>query len=209
MSTAANALCYGGSFDPVHVGHLVTARAAAEATGANIVRLIVAGQSPHKLAGTSAPAADRVAMLRAAVAGDPLFVVDERELHREGPSYTADTARELSRKSGAPVAWLVGADLLPGLPRWREAEALLSDPPTILQFVAMRRGGHTIDLGALPPAVRKIASAAVKVPEIEISSSDVRARVAAGRSIRYLVPDAVVAYIEQKNLYAASSAKSG
>ena len=190
----------GGSFDPPHLGHLITARLAAEAAGFQGVRLVVAARSPFKTGGyASTP--DRLAMTRAAVHGDPFFFVDDRELRRDGPSYTADTASQLRDEMAAVPAWLIGADLLPGLPRWHRAAELLADPPTLLRFVVMRRPGHPIDWDALPPEVRHLRTSVVEVPQIDLSSTTIRNRVAAGRSIRHMVPDSVADLIDRRNLY--------
>ena len=196
------ALCVGGSFNPPHHGHLICARAAAEAAGFAGVRLIVSARPPHKRGDASViDPADRVAMTRLAVAGDAFFVVDARETRRAGPSYTVDTARELQAPGGRPVSWLIGADLLAGLPTWREAATLLKGD--LVRFVVMRRPGSAIDWPALPPAVRALRERVVDVPQVDLSATLVRDRVRAGRSIRYLVPDAVASYIRDHGLYRA------
>lgn len=141
-------------------------------------------------------------MCRLAVEGDPLFEVDDREIRRPGPSYTIDTARSLQLQpafAGAPVDWLIGADLLTGLTRWRETDALLTG--TIVRFIVMRRPGHDIDWHALPPAVGALRDRVVEAPAIDISATDIRDRVRAGRDARYLVPEAVRQYIERHALY--------
>ena len=193
-------LCLGGSFDPIHVGHLQTARAAVVAAGFARVRLIVAGRSPFKSASVT-PAANRVAMCRIAIADQPDFVVDDRETRRDGPSYTADTAEAIAAETGRPTAWLIGADLLPGLPRWHRADELLSKPPTILQHVVMRRPGYMIDWDTLPRQVRHLRDHVVEVPAVDVSSTLVRQRVAAGEPIDDLVPPGVAAYIANNGLY--------
>lgn len=196
-------LCFGGSFNPPHFGHLVVARAAAEQAGFNQVRLMVAGISPHKLSDHEvASAADRVAMCRLATADDPLFEVDDRETLRKGPSYTIETARELQKLpefAGRPVPWLIGADLLPGLMRWHEPQALLAGD--VVRFVIVRRGGECIDWSRLPEELGALSASVVEVPRIDISATDIRARIRAGRDVRYLVPETVRAYIEQRGLY--------
>ena len=196
-------LCFGGSFNPVHIGHLVTARAAAEAGGFDRVRLIPTGTSPFK-AGQRKPVSDedRLAVLDAAVADDPMFVVDPVELGRPGKSFTADTAEQLRGSppfSGRPIPWLIGADLLPTLDRWHRADELLAGD--LVRFIVMHRAGYPIDWDPLPPAVQKLQSDAVVVPDIEISSSDIRDRLSRGRSVRYLVPDEVLSVIERLCLY--------
>ena len=135
--TPAYSFCFGGSFDPPHLGHLDTARHAARTAGFDGVRLVVAGRSPFKDGGAASPE-QRVALCRAAVTGDPFFFVDDRETHRDGPSYTADTASQLRDELSELPTWLIGADLLPGLPRWHRAAELLAVPPTLLRFAVMR-----------------------------------------------------------------------
>ncbi len=201
LALLAKDLCFGGSFDPPHVGHLIVARAAAEAAGLRRVRLIVAGQSPFKANAT--PGHLRLEMCRLAVADDPGFVIDDRELGREGKSFTADTAEVLRDELGAPPAWLIGSDLLPTLPRWHRSAELLADPPTLIRLVVAHRAGHPMEVDALPPEVRQLARQAVIVPQIDVSSTMVRDRVAAGRSIRHLVPEAVERLIASRGLYRA------
>ena len=198
----ADTLCFGGSFNPPHHGHLICARAAAEAAGFARVRLIVSARPPHKPGDAAVVgAADRVAMCRVAVAGDDGFAVDDRESRRAGPSYTADTARALQREAGnnVPVPWLIGADLLAGLPRWHEAGLLLSG--ALVRFVVMRRAGYATDWDALPAEVRRLRGAIVEVPDVAISATDVRRRLGRGQGVRYLVPDAVVDYVAAHGLY--------
>ena len=195
-------LCLGGSFNPPHHGHLICARAAAEAAGFGRVRLMVSARPPHKPNHADVvDAAHRVAMCRAAVAGDPLFLVDDRETRRAGPSFTSDTARELQSEAAdaEPVAWLIGADLLAGLPRWHESALLLDG--SLIRFVVMRRAGYPIAWDALAPEVRRLREATVEVPAVDLSATSVRRRVRKSRSVRYLVPDAVAAYIAEHGLY--------
>lgn len=200
---AGTPLILGGSFNPPHHGHLITARAVAERAGFRRVRLMVAGAPPHKPGQEDiAPAADRVAMCRAAVAGDPSFEVDDRETRRAGPSYTLLTARELQAEpefAGQAVPWLIGADLLPGLMTWHEAEQLLAGE--LVRFVVMARPGSPIDWKGLPPAVAGLRGSVIEAPQIDISATEIRRRVKEGRDIRYLVPEAVRDYIHDQGLY--------
>ncbi len=199
-------LCLGGSFNPPHVGHLITARAAAEAGEFDRVRLIVAGQNPHKVNDPEvAPAALRLELTRAAVADDDFFTVDDREVRRDGMSFTADTAEQIrTEQGGGIIHWLIGVDLLPGLPTWHRAEELTAKPATLVQFTVMARGGHRLDIDSLPPTVRHLSESVVAVPRIEISSTDVRRRLREGRSVRYLVPPAVEALLHERRPYVAS-----
>lgn len=201
-------LCLGGSFNPPHLGHFITARAAAEAAGFDGVRLIIAADPPHKPDDpTVISARHRLEMTRRAVSGDAqnrfTWLVDDREIRRGEASYTVLTARELLAEgtSRAPIEWLIGADLLPGLIHWHEAQTLLQGD--FLRFRIMRRGGYDIDWASLPPPVQGLRDRVVEVPGIEISATDIRRRVAEGRPIRYLVPNAVEQYIIEHGLYGA------
>ena len=181
---------FGGSFDPVHLGHLIVAEAAAEAMGAP-VRFLPAREQPLKRAGHGASAAHRIAMLGAAVAGNPRFSVDAIELDLPAPSYTVDTLRALKRREpGNRFALLLGGDAARELPRWREADALAG----LADVVVFARPG-----AAVPgdPRITRV----IDVPAVDLSATDIRARVAAGRSIRYLVPEPVREYIARHGLY--------
>ena len=125
------------------------------------------------------------------------FEVDDLELCRAGPSYTIDTVRELRRRGWTQVHWLIGADMLQILPQWHESEALLQET----QFVVMARPDWTMDWDLLPPPFRKLAGQIVTAPLVEISATDIRRRVAAGKSIDYLTPTGVVDYIHMHGLY--------
>ena len=196
-------LCLGGSFNPIHHGHLITARAAAENLGMGRVRLVVAGDPPHKPHDPSlAPAHDRVAMARLAVSEDDFFVVDDREVRRDGPSFTARTVEELAHDE--PVDWLIGSDLLPGLPTWHRAADLLADPPRLVRFHVMARDGDAIDWCDLPPQVLHLRQRQVIVPRVDVSATRLRCRLAAGRSVRYLTPDATIEHIAARGLYRRS-----
>lgn len=137
-------LLYGGTFDPVHAGHLAVARAAREALGADVA-FLPAADPPHRPA-PGASAEQRARMLELAIAVEPGFRVDRRELHRDGPSYTVDTLRGLRTEQGpaSPLAWLVGADAFRGLSGWHDWRDLLD----LAHFVVAVRPGH--DLEALP-----------------------------------------------------------
>ena len=183
----------------------MTARAVAEEAGFTRVRLMVAGQPPHKPEDPAIVASHhRVAMCRAAIEGDPLFEVDDRETHRRGPSYTIDTARELQESApfaGHPVPWLIGSDLLPGLMGWHEAPLLLAG--ATVRLIVMHRPGHRLDWAGLPREVQALRSSVVMAPQIDISATQIRRRAREGRDIRYLVPEAVRRYIEEQGLYRA------
>ena len=188
----------GGSFDPVHHGHLIAADRAAEALGLDRVLFVPCAKQPLKPAGPVAAADDRRAMLALALAGHPHFVLEPMELERPGPSFTVDTLRAL--RGRAPYERLVlilGADAAVELPRWRAADEVAR----LAEVAVLTR-----------PGVSEMASAFVRhyvaTPAIEISASEIRARCLAGKSIRYLVPDAVAEYIARRGLYQGADAKT-
>jgi nicotinate-nucleotide adenylyltransferase len=193
-------LCLGGSFNPLHVGHLLVARAVAEARGFDRVMLIPSAQPPHKPeAADLAESCHRLQMCQAVSRADPFFEVEPLELNRSGPSYTIDTVRELARRGWTGrVSWLIGADMLEILPKWHLPQELLQE----VDFVIARRPGSVIDWSGLPPGYRHLEAAVVDAPLIEISATQIRRRLAAGRSIRYLVPPEVERYIAEHRLYA-------
>ena len=181
---------FGGSFDPVHVGHLIVAETLAEVLNAR-VRFLPAREQPLKRQAAVASPEARAAMLELAIAGNPRFRLERLELALPAPSYTVSTLRALaSREPGTRFALLVGADAAGELPRWHEVEAL----PGLADVIAFTRPGSVV---AAHPAITRTVS----VPGLEISATAVRQRVAAAQSIRYLVPDAVRDYIGTHALY--------
>jgi nicotinate-nucleotide adenylyltransferase len=193
-------LFFGGSFNPIHLAHLICARSAAEQTGADRVVLVPSAQPPHKpKTADLAPASHRVKMCQLAVAGCENCDVNDLETTRAGPSYTIDTARELARRGEGPVRWLIGADMLANLPKWHQPEALLEE----VEFVVMARPGWTFEWDALPPPYRKLRERVVQTPLIDISATEIRRRVAAGLPIDFLTPEPVVRYIRETGLYRA------
>ncbi|HEX2187687.1 MAG TPA: nicotinate-nucleotide adenylyltransferase [Longimicrobiaceae bacterium] len=183
---------FGGTFDPPHHGHLVVAADVHAALELDRVVLVPSAAPPHKLDTVQAPAETRLEMVRAAVRGDDRFEVDDLELRRPGPSYTVDTLRALrDRCPGAELFFVVGADNVPELGSWREPEEVVR----LARIVAVARGCENIDADAPFPLL------SVPVTRVEISATDVRRRVAEGRSIRYLVPDAVCAIVAREGLY--------
>lgn len=203
---ASDICLFGGTFDPVHHGHLIIARAVAEAKGFSRVTLVPANSPPHKPP-ARASAADRLAMVKLAVEGDGLFEVCDLELHRRGPSYTLDTLQALRRKlSGARLHWLVGMDSLGDLPHWHRVEEVL-ELAHILIAARPMEGQRPQDAlaalaGKLPEHhLRHLRDAIVPTPLIDISSTDIRRRVHQGRPIRYLVPEPVAHYIAEHGLY--------
>lgn len=187
----------GGSFNPVHLAHLVVAERVRESLGLEHVLFVPAGRQPLKGATALAPAADRLEMLRLALAGNPNFEASPIELERSGPSYTIDTLETLRRREPGAELWLIlGADAFLLADRWREFEQVRR----LARIVVVPRAGEETPnvegAGGEPPVV-------VHIPALEISGSDIRARVARGASIRYLVPEAVRAYILERGLYRA------
>jgi len=183
---------FGGSFDPVHLGHLVVADMAAEALGAR-VRLMPAREQPFKQAAHGAPPEQRVAMLSLAVAGNPRLTVEDIELGLPVPSYTVQTLRALARREpGNRFTLLLGADAARDLAAWWEVEAL----PGLADVVVFARPGATV-----PTPRHPLISRVIPVPVVDLSATQVRERVKQGRSIRYLVPDPVREYIGAHGLY--------
>jgi nicotinate-nucleotide adenylyltransferase len=160
--------------------------------------LIPAGDPPHKADDAElAPASDRLAMCRLAVAGRDGFGVDDLEMQRIGPSYTIDTVRELRRRGFQRLGWLIGADWLPKLPTWHRWNELKQE----VQFVIARRPGFEIDFDKLPADVQSLCDRVVEAPLIDISSTDIRQRVRLGQPISGLVHPEVERYIYDHRLY--------
>jgi nicotinate-nucleotide adenylyltransferase len=192
----------GGTFNPPHIAHLICAQEALVQIGLDRVLLVPVYTPPHKEAAADPGVEHRVELCRRAVAGDERLGVSRIEADRPGPSYTVDTLRALH--DDAPedeLTFIVGGDMAHSLPEWRS-------PATVLELatlaVAEREGIGRDDilerLAVLPGAAGRVRF--FDMPRVDISSSLVRRRVAAGRPVRYLVPDGVAAYIEQAGLYA-------
>lgn len=177
---------FGGTFDPVHVGHLAIANDALDELELDCVYFVPARRSPLKQEGPVASADDRLAMLTAAIADEPRFRVSPVELDRKGPSFTVDTLEAL-RGEGA-LFLILGSDAYADFERWREPERI-RDLATIV--LAARPGAPNA-----PRGVRMLDS-----PLMDISARELRARAARGRSLRYLVPEAALRYIEEHRLY--------
>jgi nicotinate-nucleotide adenylyltransferase len=184
---------FGGSFDPVHLGHLLVAQAAREELGLDRLFFIPAAQSPFKPDRKSAPAAERLRLLRLALAGKNWCGIDLQELERGGTSYTIDTVRDYSRRFfGAEIFYLIGADHVAKLPQWREAIELAR----IAEFVVVPRPGE-IEIPFPEPFRGRYLSGF----PISVSSSQLRVRVKAGLPIDHLVPAAVAEAIRTTGLY--------
>jgi nicotinate-nucleotide adenylyltransferase len=200
-------LMMGGTFDPVHVGHLLVARAVAERMEIDRVVLVPTGKPPHKAA-PSASGVERLEMLHLATAGDHLFDIWDLELQRSGPSYTFDTVEAIRREIGPEpqLYWLVGMDMLADLPRWHRASELLelTDIVTAARAPWQQRMGEILArLGRAFSAqkIQRLHELVVPTPVIEISSSDIRLRVRQGLPISYMVMPMVETYIEDIGLY--------
>jgi len=144
-----------------------------------------------------AGSADRLAMCHLAIDDDPVFEVNELEITRGGPSYTIDTAQELARAGAGKVSWLIGADMLMYLPHWHRPVEVLA----AVNFVVMARPGWKLDWPALPAPFQQLQQNVVEAPLIDISSSQIRQRIAQGKSIAYYTPRPVCTYIEEHQLY--------
>lgn len=206
---------FGGTFDPIHLGHLRLAETAREALGLERVRLIPAGQPPHR-ATPGASGADRLAMARLATADNPAFEVDAAEVTAAQASFTILTLERLRAELGPerPLVLLLGVDAFLGLPTWRRWTELLD----FAHLAVANRPGYSLDAAQMPAALanlvarRKASPAALdaapagaivpfEMTPLAISATDIRARAAAGLSLRYLLPPPVVDYISRHQLY--------
>jgi nicotinate-nucleotide adenylyltransferase len=183
----------GGTFDPPHVGHLIIADDLYAWAEPSAVVFVPAAVPPHKIGERHAPPAARLEMAARAVAADPRFAVAALEIERGGVSYTIDTVRALRVRGFTDIRVAVGADNLPEVTAWREWEALVTE----CRLVVMTRPGYGDDA----PAALAGKIEPLPVTPVPLSSSLVRARVAAGKPFRYLVPPAVYEYITTEGLY--------
>jgi nicotinate-nucleotide adenylyltransferase len=190
---------FGGTFDPIHLGHLILAEQCREACRLDRVWLVVAGSPPHKPGGRT-PVGHRLEMVRLAVAGNSAFVASDIEAMRPGPHYSVDTLESVRRAhADDDLFFLIGADSLKDLPAWREP-ARIAQLATIV--VVNRPGIEEVDISEFPDfghSTHPLIS--VTIPPVGIASSDLRRRLAEGRSIRYLTPRGVEAYIDAHGLY--------
>lgn len=194
---------FGGTFDPVHMGHLVLAEQGREQGPLDRVLFIPAARPPHKLDRVLTPFPQRVEMLALAIAGHSAFQIDELEKDRPGPSYTVDTLEELHRRfPNDQFTLLIGSDCLPDLVHWRDPAGIA----TFAEVLVLARPGWPIHD---PKQIRadlhfpdNLALRVAVAPLVDISSRDLRRRAAEGRSLRYLVPRAVECYIQNHHLYA-------
>ena len=191
---------FGGTFDPVHLGHLIVAEQCREQCELDVVWLIPAGNPPHKTDATITDGKMRAEMLDFATAGMPQFDVSRMELDRDGLTYTVDTLQKLrDEDSSRELFFIIGADSLAELPSWREPERIAE----LATIVVTNRGGGSLpaieSLGLNDSVTSRIQT--VRIPGIDLASNDIRERVLVGKSIRFMVPRAVEAYISEHGLY--------
>ena len=193
---------FGGTFDPIHIGHLIIAEEARVKLGLERVIFVPAGKPWLKEHRDIAPGEHRIEMIRLAIAANPRFSVSTVDLDRAGPSYTVHTLPDLRRELGGEVDFyfILGIDALAGLPLWKEPEGVVE----MCHLVAARRpGAGALDLESLERSMPGISSRIIFLdnPLVDISSTDIRERVAAGLPIADLVPDAVARYIGEQGMY--------
>jgi len=210
MPNSTTICVLGGSFDPVHIGHVVLAARAREALGVDTVTLMPTARSPQK-GHANADDAARLEMLRAVAAGLPWMRVSELEIRRGAPSYTIDTVIALRKESpGATIVWVVGADQWASLHSWHRAQELAS----LCQFaVAKRPGAPKLDLSNLfkllgVDATSRLIAASIDMPQLDISSSDIRSRLANNLSVDGLVPNAALDVIRARGLYQSATSRA-
>ena len=184
----------GGTFDPIHAGHLVAASEAADQAQLDEVLFVPSGQPWQKTHRVISASEHRAAMVALAIESDTRFSLNLMEINRSGPSFTIDTVNEVSRAyPSSEVLVIVGSDAAKNVNTWHQAQALIDD----VHFLVMARSGHQISRQEIPMTHATV----IDMPELEISSSDIRRRVTSGHSIRYLLPDCVADYIDKHQLY--------
>jgi nicotinate-nucleotide adenylyltransferase len=193
----------GGTFDPIHNGHLVAASEVADRFGLDEVVFVPTGQPWQKADYPVSSAEDRYLMTVIATASNPGFHVSRADIDRDGPTYTVDTLRDLRAQYGpkAQLFFITGADALGRILSWKDTEQMFA----LAHFIGVTRPGFELSDAHLPADTVSL----VQVPAMAISSTDCRARVAAGKPVWYLVPDGVVQYIAKRRLYQARPVTSG
>jgi nicotinate-nucleotide adenylyltransferase len=186
----------GGTFDPIHIAHLIIAERALDQLGLDRVIFVPSARPPHKREDAVTSVEHRLEMVRLAIEGNERLELSDIEVRRPEPSYTIETVRQFARELGEDetLHFIMGADSLAQFFTWKDPQALLE----ACEFVVVPRPG--VDFEESDPRIRERARV-LESPLMEVSSSDIRASVRAGRSIRYLVPDPVEVYIREKNLY--------
>ena len=189
---------FGGSFDPPHIGHLIIAQLAREQLSLDEVLFVPAFVPPHKPGGYASTAADRLNMIRLAVRGNPLFHASDVEIRRKGISYTVDTITAFKRRyRGGKLFLIIGGDSLKQFWSWRSPDKILTNA----SLAVYARSGYELPAkGHAGVRVHRLAG-----PLLQISSTDIRKRMASGKSLRYFVPEAVRSYIRSHRLYRARS----
>jgi nicotinate-nucleotide adenylyltransferase len=185
---------FGGTFDPVHNGHLIMAQEAVTRLGLDRMLFVAAGRPYHKRAPDLADVKHRVAMLRLAIRGNPAFEVSRVEADQAGPSYTVTTLETLRSTLRGDLFFLMGQDSLEEFTRWRKPERIVE----LARLVVVPRGGE--DVPSLPASIRRRVLY-VKPPRIGICSSEIRRRLKRGLPVRYWTPDLVLSYVTRHGLY--------
>jgi len=193
----------GGTFDPIHHGHLVAASEVAHRFELDEVVFVPTGQPWQKSSHAVSSAEDRYVMTVLATASDPRFRVSRVDVDRQGPTYTVDTLRDLHREldeqdARAELFFITGADALANIATWRDSDEVVA----LAHFIGVTRPGHALTDPGLPDGSVTL----IEVPALAISSTDCRSRVLAGAPIRYMVPDGVMEYIHKRGLYRGESA---
>ncbi|HKP52837.1 MAG TPA: nicotinate-nucleotide adenylyltransferase [Chloroflexia bacterium] len=193
----------GGSFDPIHMAHLIMAESVREALSLDTVLFVPVREQPLKQGRQVSPVEHRIAMVELAIEENPHFALSRVDVDRPGPSYTVDTLQQLRQKLGetekVALWFIIGADSLVTLPRWRDPAGILAQA----RLAVVRRPGVTPDLTHLESLLPRLPAHIdwVDAPLMDISATDLRRRIADGLSIRYRVPGAVMEYIEREGLY--------
>ncbi len=197
----------GGTFDPIHQAHLAMARAARTAQALDLVLFVPAGDPWRKRGRPVTPARHRLAMVRAAVAGEEGFAVSDMEVRREGPSYTVETLATLHEHGQQQIWLIVGSDTLFDLAHWREPQRLLQ----LARLAVIARPDYAVEPGRLDTLVPGLAAAIdwVEMAPIGISATTLRDQLGAGEDVGYAVPAAALAYIRSHHLYGAESSLAG
>ena len=212
MPPSSRIALFGGSFDPVHQGHLEVARRAVAEHELDRVIFMPAATPPHKMGKELAPGSARLAMLECATAGEAAWEVSDAELRRSGTSFTVDTLRTLSAEwctgqGAAELFMIIGSDNLPGLPGWREVEEVLTLARPIVAWREGTPDGHLADLAGRLPAhlIKRLGDGFIRLPPRPESATEIRARVAAGTLEGAELPTGVLEVIERLGLYRVGS----
>ena len=196
---------FGGSFNPVHTGHLILAEYAREETALDEILFVPARTPPHKPLQPLAPAEDRLEMLDLAIKGNSTFQSSDLELNRSGPSYTLQTVMELkkSKEEKEKLFLILGADSILDLPNWWRSKELIEE----VEIIGLKRPGYSMeqleDLHSYfaEDTVRELRESLIEAPLLQISATEIRNRIINEKSIRYLVPDPVRDYIRENELF--------